>query len=96
MYLNGEGIAANYKEAARWFTMAAKQNDVQAQYFLGNMYITGAGVVRDPSRAYFWLSVAYAQGAEQAAVQIKQLEGALSNQQLASIKNDLKKLGLNR
>jgi len=58
------------------------------------MYISGSGVARDPSRAYFWLSVAHAQGAEQAAPQIKQLEGELSKQQLATVKSELQYLGL--
>jgi TPR repeat protein len=73
--------------------MAAKQNDIQAQYFLGNMYITGDGVPRDPSRAYFWLGIAASQGADQASLRLRQLEEEMSKQQLARVRQELEKLG---
>ena len=49
-YEYGIGIAAgrvDYKEAAKWYRKAADQGDAWAQISLGDMYVTGRGVVKD-------------------------------------------------
>jgi len=38
MYLGGDGVPKNHKEAARWFRKAAEQGDAEAQYQLGFLY----------------------------------------------------------
>ena len=38
MYENGEGVAQDYKEAAKWYRLAADQGNAQAQYGLGGAY----------------------------------------------------------
>ena len=76
--LNGDGIAINEAEAARWLERAAKQGDPVAQYHLGTLYERGHGVPADARQAAAWyeaaanlgnrkamhnLAVAYARGA---------------------------------
>ena len=47
MYKDGEGIAQNYAEAAKWFRKAADQNYDEAYCNLGLLYEEGKGVVKD-------------------------------------------------
>ncbi len=76
-YLDGEGVPANDKEAAKWLSRAAQAGEPVAQYRLGTMYEHGTGVVADATQALRWylaaanqgnrkamhnLAVAYAQG----------------------------------
>lgn len=47
---------ANYKEAEKWFRMAAKQGHSEAQFSLGELYLFGGeGVKTDCKEAIFWL-----------------------------------------
>ena len=48
----------NDAEAAMWLAKAAAQGDSQSQELLGLRHLDGAGVSKDDSEAYFWLSVA--------------------------------------
>ena len=54
MYDKGEGVPQDYKEAVKWYTKAAEQGDVDAQYNLGLMYYNGEGVPKDLVQAYAW------------------------------------------
>ena len=38
MYDNGEGVPQDYKEAVKWYRLAAEQGNANAQTNLGNMY----------------------------------------------------------
>lgn len=40
MYDYGQGISQNRVEAAKWYKKAAEQENVDAQYRLGNMFST--------------------------------------------------------
>ena len=51
MYSNGEGVAQDYKEAFKWYQLAAEQGVAQAQYNLGVMYSKGRGVPQDDQEA---------------------------------------------
>ena len=46
MYDAGLGTPQNYKEATRWYRLAAEQGNVNAQGFLAFMYYRGRGVRR--------------------------------------------------
>jgi putative methionine-R-sulfoxide reductase with GAF domain len=61
-YATGEGVPADFVEAARWFTKAAEEGNVTAQSTLGTYYWAGRGVSKDPIKAYFWSLVAQADG----------------------------------
>ncbi|NLE23913.1 MAG: sel1 repeat family protein [Clostridiaceae bacterium] len=57
-YAHGRGVPQNYKEAAKWYRMAAEQGHTEAQYYLGVMYYDGKGVKADYVEAYKWISLA--------------------------------------
>lgn len=57
MYYHGYGTDKNYKEALKWYHLAAEQQDFlayQAQYNLGEMYQYGQGVEMDLKMAKYW------------------------------------------
>ena len=43
MYDDGQGVAQNYAEAARWYRKAADQGNASAQLNLGVSYYDGQG-----------------------------------------------------
>ena len=45
-------------QAVEWYKKAALQGHAQAQFNLGLMYESGAGVPKDGVRAYAWTSLA--------------------------------------
>jgi TPR repeat protein len=48
--------------AVKWYTLAAKQGDADAQYHLGQMYRKGEGVQQDYETAVNWYTLAAEQG----------------------------------
>ncbi len=54
MYLKCAGTPQDYKEAAKWYRLAADQNNASAQAHLGELYEAGQGVVRDEAQAAQW------------------------------------------
>jgi uncharacterized protein len=56
-YYEGEGVAQDYQQAAKWTTVAALQGDANAQSTLGLMYKDGLGVKRNPAAAQKWLQM---------------------------------------
>ena len=62
MYKNGEGIAEDNVEAAKWYQRAAEQGYASAQNNLGNMYYNGEGVAEDFTQAVKWYRKAAEQG----------------------------------
>jgi hypothetical protein len=51
-------------QAVQWFQRAAEQGNIAAQSALGAYYWSGRGVPEDLSKAYFWSTIAMAQGDE--------------------------------
>ena len=62
MYRKGQGVPQNYKIAAKWYRLAAKQGNASAQSSLGLMYALGDGVAADYIPAYMWLKIAVSSG----------------------------------
>ena len=62
MYADGEGVAEDDAEAARWYRLAADQGHANAQYILGLKYGNGEGVPEDDAEAVRWLRLAADQG----------------------------------
>ncbi|MCL2459301.1 MAG: sel1 repeat family protein [Desulfobulbus sp.] len=62
MYAAGQGVVQNNAEAVKWYSKAAQQGDVRAQYNLGSMYAIGQGVERDYAEAIKWFRMAAEQG----------------------------------
>lgn len=54
--------AKEYAEAAECFRIAAQQGHPDAQYYLGNCYLTGRGIEKDLSEAVRWYSAAANRG----------------------------------
>ena len=62
-YVSGEeGVEEDYKEAAKWFSLAAQQNNPKAQYALGFLYYTGEGVTQDYAEAFRLTKLSAEQG----------------------------------
>ena len=62
MYMEGEGVPQDYKEAVKWYRLSADQGDADAQYNLGVMYMEGEGVPQDYKEAVKWYRMAADQG----------------------------------
>jgi TPR repeat protein len=63
MYGEGQGIPQDFKEAIKWYRLAADQGDSSAQVSLGNMYYQAHGVPRDYKEAMKWYRLAAGPGA---------------------------------
>ncbi len=61
MYAGGFGVNQDYKEAMRWYQMAAEKGYAPAQIELGVMYAEGWGVSSNYVSAYMWFDLAAAQ-----------------------------------
>ena len=52
----------DYKEAVKWYRLAAEQGDAKAQYYLGAMYGKGQGILQDYKEAAKWYRLSAEQG----------------------------------
>ncbi|MCH9026725.1 MAG: SEL1-like repeat protein, partial [Proteobacteria bacterium] len=52
----------NYKNAAKWFGLAAKHGDAEGQYYFGVLYNRGEGVKKNDATAVQWYKKAAEQG----------------------------------
>jgi len=83
MYANGQGIAQDYAEAARWYKLAAAQGSVGAQVNLGLSYANGQGILQDNIRAHMWFNLAAVNGDENAIKYRKIIVEEMTPQQIA-------------
>ena len=60
MYLQGECVTKDEKEAVKWFTAAAEQGLPGSQMTLGMMYEQGQGVEQNTEEAQKWYKLAEA------------------------------------
>ncbi len=51
LYLNGQGVPQDVKDAANWFQLAADKGDPEAQFSLGLLYARGRGVEKNVKKA---------------------------------------------
>jgi uncharacterized protein len=58
MYLDGQGVGKNTKQAVRWLFAAANKRQYQAQAVFGALLFTGQSVARDAARGIMWLILA--------------------------------------
>jgi putative methionine-R-sulfoxide reductase with GAF domain len=88
LYAQGDdkqAVHPDETEAARWFTKAAEDGSVPAQYKLGLLYWGGHGVVKDTNKAYFWTILARAGGQEGSKDLAKVLANGMTRAQSAAI-----------
>ena len=62
MYDNGQGVLQDYKEAVKWYRLAAEQGDAFARDALGYMYNNGIAVLQDYKKAVQLFELAALQG----------------------------------
>jgi TPR repeat protein len=60
MYEHGLGVPQDYRLAAKWYHLAAEQNEPHGQHLLGLLFDKGFGVPIDFTEAYKWLNLAAA------------------------------------
>jgi TPR repeat protein len=82
MYQNGHGTPQDYKEAIKWWTKAAEQGDVHAQFNLGVAYARGAGTPQDYVMAHMLWNIAAANGDEGAKSNRDEVEGMMTPNQI--------------
>jgi uncharacterized protein len=70
---NYGGVAQDYAEAVRLYSLAAAQGDADAQNNLGLMFEYGHGVAQDRAEAIRWYRLAAAQGNAAAKANLKAL-----------------------
>jgi len=88
LYAQGDdkqAVSQNESQAAWWFTKAAEDGSVPAQYKLGLLYWGGHGVPKDANKAYFWAVLARAGGQEGAKDLAKVLANGMTRSQAAAI-----------
>ena len=78
-YREGEGVPQDYKEAMKWYRLAAKQGRALAQNNLGIMYEYGNGVLQDNTMAHMWYNIASANGHEKAGGYRDERAGLMTN-----------------
>src|SRR5262245_3835735 len=57
IYLDGNGVAKDPKQAVRWLSLAAQKGQYQAQATLGGMLFRGQAVPRQAARGLMWLTL---------------------------------------
>ena len=82
MYMKGQGVEQDYKNAGKWFRKASEKNIPQAQYKLGNLYFKGRGVPKDYEYAYVWFSVGAAHEHKLSIDAINKAKTKLSDEEL--------------
>ena len=79
MYLTGQGVARDKKQAVWWFHKAAFQGNADAMFNLGASYYNGDGVGPDEEFAYAWFLLAKAAGSAPATAAVAREEKTLDN-----------------
>ena len=62
MFYYGQGVARNYKEAAKWFRRAAEQGHLEAQNSYAYIFSEGKGFSQDYAKALKWFRRAAERG----------------------------------
>lgn len=58
LYLEGQGLVRDARQAARWLNLAAEKGHSSAQALLGQLLVTGDGVPMQRARGLMWLDLA--------------------------------------
>lgn len=58
MYEAGTGVSQDFKEAKKWYLLAAEKGDADSQERIANMYIQGIGVPKDVKEGLIWCNKA--------------------------------------
>ena len=83
IYVTGEGVIEDDKEAVKWYRKAADLGNAEAMFNLGVMYANGEGVIEDTVEAYAWFNVAAANGSKEAAEVRDEIKKVMTSEQIA-------------
>ena len=83
MFQRGNGKTRDYQQAAKWYTLSAKQGYRSAQHLLGAMYAQGRGVARNHIKAYAWCKVSASQHSRRALLKLKKIETRMPAKQIS-------------
>ena len=72
----------DYKEAEKYYRLAAEQGNNLAQNYLGVLYVLGQGVSKDYVLAYMWFSLSGSRGLKDGVKNQKRIEEKMSKQQI--------------
>ena len=73
LYLSGQGVPKDAKQAADWYALAASDGDPEAQFALGLLHIQGQGVKKDIKQAAELFEKAAANGQKKAQFNLAML-----------------------
>ncbi len=73
MYDYGKGVEVDYKEAVKWYGLAAAQGHPHALFKIGLMYDNGEGVPQNHKEAVKWFRLAAKQGSSQAQSRLQSM-----------------------
>ena len=62
MHYNGHGLTQSYKDAIKWWGLAAQKGYLTAQGGIGFMYRDGKGLLQDNVIAHMWFNIATTNG----------------------------------
>jgi len=85
----GSGGQRDIREALRLYQRAAEQGDSLSEYNLGRRYREGKDVPVDPVEAYFWLTLASANGTPDALEILKGQKKEMTRSQVAEAERKL-------
>ena len=83
MQEQGQGVAQDYQEAAKWFRLAGEQGHTQAQFNLGGMYGEGISVIQNYVIAHMWFNIAASNEYEDAKKGRDSVAEEMTSEQLA-------------
>ena len=83
MYLDGDGVGKDSKEAVKWFRKAADQGNALSQNYLGFMCRDGKGVLANHVAAYAWINIAVTNGKQDAKEDLLDLAKKMTSEQIA-------------
>ena len=81
-----EVVLTDYKEAMKWYRLAAENGHAGAQNNLGGMYLNGHGVIKDLAIAHMWFNIAVSNGDELAKENRDIAESMMIPKQIATAK----------
>ena len=82
LYHKGEQRFRDYKEAFKWYQMAAINGSRQAQHRLGTLYARGQGVTQSFVKGYAWCKVAAFHNSIRGKRKLKRLEAKMKLDQI--------------
>lgn len=82
LFHKGKDTSRDYKQAFKWYQMAAINGSRHAQHRLGTLYARGQGVTQSLVKGYAWCKVAAFQNSSRGKRKLKCLESKMEFNQI--------------